>query len=195
MKYPILALLVIVITLISLLSGCSFLDGKFAKLNDDQIISLVLTQHYTDSGYDMINPEMSLVEASEQKDNAIDSFKKQGHDFSGIVKALYQKNNDSVMMKIKSSPEHGYVIDYDQKFLNYFINDLNHDGWERLRKENPLARAYVTISQPVYDPKSGIIMIYIGRQGDWLMGSGQIIAFRYLFGHLIEINSITVWIS
>jgi len=85
------------------------------------------------------------------------------------------------------------VIDYDGKFANYFKEDGG--GWEKWYKENPKAHGITTVSLPAYDPKTGLVLLYMGTQVHWLAGSGRVILYSYEKGELKELKRLEMWIS
>jgi hypothetical protein len=68
-------------------------------------------------------------------------------------------------------------------------------GWEKCYKETPKAHGNTTVSIPVYDKKTGIVLVYMGTQSHWLAGSGWIIAYEYKEGKLKEMKRVMLWIS
>ncbi|HEY97464.1 MAG TPA: hypothetical protein G4O16_04710, partial [Dehalococcoidia bacterium] len=168
------------------------------------LIALILTQELDEGEYHIYSPDMSFGIMGGQaastsfgggKEYLIESFREQGVEVGKLFEVLLQRNQAPERMQIPSSLEDGYLIDYDGYFISYFKNDPEMNGWQRLRDENPCAHAFVTISVPAYDPETGIILVYIGWQGDWLFGSGDIYAFEYDGIRLKEIAIINLWIS
>jgi hypothetical protein len=158
---------------------------------EEEIIRYLLTQYYEKDRYDIFNPEMALDPCI--KKNMLRSFfQRDGLNVDSLVNELFAKNIKSVRMSIPSAPEKGYLIDYDGKF-QYYLKHIN--GWGQLRNENPGARSMVYLSVPAYDPNTGLVLIYIGWASDGLLGSGDVILYKYIFGRLLEIDSVTVWIS
>jgi hypothetical protein len=129
----------------------------------------------------------------DSKDAIIRFFQADGHVVSELVEKLYQRNEKPVRLTLKSSPKDGYVIDVDGKYAKYF--EENGGGWDKLYKENPKAKGITTISLPVYDHKTGLVLIYVGTQLHSLMGGGGVILYGYKKGKLKKINYLTLWNS
>lgn len=168
------------------------------------IIDAILTSHCTSDYYLIVVPEMGLyylgfctaavTSSGVDFDYAILDLKNMGYDFSTLVDIFWEQEDDLVTLEILSSLENGYIIDYDYKYQNYFNNN-DHDGWEKLREENPRAGSFVRISVPIYNPKTGLGIVYFGSQGSWLSGYGEIIFFTFRNGQYNEIYDMGIWIS
>lgn len=168
------------------------------------LITLILTQELDEGEYHIYSPDMSFGIMGGQaastsfgggEEYLIESFRDQGVEVGKLFEVLFERNQVPERMQIPSSLKDGYIIDYDGYFVSYFENDPEMNGWQRLRNENPGAHAFVTISVPAYDLETGIVLVYIGWQGDWLLGEGRIYAFKYNGIRLMEIASIGLWIS
>jgi len=189
----ILIFLSVVISLMGVLLLGIVIWGSPQEVSEEEIINLILTQDTMEGHYHVFDPEMSLMLFSDKDDNIRYSFRQEGLNFDTLVTTLFANNAEPVQMNIQSSPDKGYLIDYDGKFQSYFEKD--GDGWTQLRQENPEARSLVYISVPAYDPKTGFVMICLGWQGDALFGEGRVMVYKYIFGRLITISSILIWIS
>lgn len=174
-------------------------DGK--QLDDNSILSLVLTRSYDDGGFTVVASETALshgnlndpTEAKGTKGYLLKNIKIEGCDVSALIDRLIERNKKSVRLTLKSSPEKGYAVDYEGKYKRYFEKDGG--GWEKWYKENPRAHGLTEVSLPVYDPKSDIVLVYVGTQGHWLAGSGFVIAYRYEDSKLVELCRVMMWIS
>jgi hypothetical protein len=187
----------LVILAVCLVGGCSA-DNK--KVVDDNTIQcLVLSRSYQDGGYTVVSPETGFLHSSDldelkqTKEYILQKLKVESGVTSKLVDELIARNKKSVHLTIKSSPENGYLIDNDGQYEKYFKKDGG--GWERCRKEHPKACGMTTISLPVYDSKTGLVLIYVGTQSDWLAGSGWVIAYKYENGKLKELNKVMMWVS
>ncbi|MGA3283734.1 MAG: hypothetical protein ABSD57_04660 [Verrucomicrobiota bacterium] len=165
------------------------------------ILALVLRQSYTDGGYTVVSPEAGLShmdagdskEVKDSKKYIRDHLQTNGVDVAKLVDRLFERNKKAVRLSIKSSPKDGYIVDYDGKYEKYFKKDGG--GWERWYKENPNAHVSTTVSLPIYDEKSGLVLVYKGIQTHWLAGSGWMILYRYEKGELKELKKVMMWIS
>jgi internalin A len=167
-----------------------------------KLIPLLFTDEENDGRYYLVNPIMELetqsISATGDWSDSIQyldqQFKAQGLDVSLLLEALIERNQAPVNLDILSAKEDGYVIDYDGIFESYFINGPM-DGWKKIREDLPDFRCYVSISIPVYDKERSIFLVYLGWMAGGLTGSGDIYAFSYDKGKLINIASAQLWIS
>ena len=175
-------------------------DNK-ATNDENKILSLVLKRLFTDGGYTVVNPETRLppLDSDDPKEirhserYVTEHLQTHGIAVKNLVDRLFDHNKKPVRLTIKSSPKDGYVIDFDGKYAKYF--DKDGGGWERWYEENPKAHGSTNVSLPVYDKITGLVLVYIGTQSDWLAGSGWIILYRYEKGELQEIQKVIMWIS
>lgn len=174
-------------------------DGK--QTDDNSILALVLTRSYDDEGFTVVAPETAFShnnlndpkEAGLTKDYLLKNIKIEGCDISLLIDRLIERNKKPVRLTLKSSPEKGYVVDYEGKYKKYFEKDGG--GWEKWYKENPKAHGSTHVSLPVYDSKSNIVLVYVGTQVHWLAGCGFVIAYRYEDGKLVELCRVKMWVS
>ena len=118
---------------------------------------------------------------------------KQGYDFSGLLEELVRVNAGPARLTLESSLRDGYYIDHDRKLLRYF--DEGGGGWWRMRLFRPTACGIMDVSFPAYDGGTGYVLVYVGRQYDWLFGFGGIWAYKYDGGTLVEVAYVRTWIS
>jgi hypothetical protein len=173
------------------------------KLTQEEttILTLILKEAYSDGGYTVVNAQTGFSHS--QSDNAAEIEKSKndisqrlqtnGIVVSTLVDQLFRRNQTPVQLLIKSSPKDGYLIDFEGKYDKYFKK--NGGGWEKWYKENPNAHGNTTVSLPVYDKKTGLVVVYKGTQSHGLDGAGWIILYRYEQGILKELNRVMLWIS
>jgi hypothetical protein len=167
----------------------------------NQILSLLLKSHDSNGDYTVVSPETStgvdwFDTAEEAKNYIIDTatrFNTLTYDFTNLANQLYEINLKYKYLTLQSSTKDGYYVDYDGKFSQYFEKDGG--GWEQWHQEHPEAHGSTSISIPAYAPKTGYILIYMGTQYDWLMGSGGLYVFKYIHGKLTEIDHSQMWVS
>jgi hypothetical protein len=172
-----------------------------ATEEENTILALVLKRSYTDGGYTVVAPENGFSpmagddsnEIKQSKKYVAERFQTNGVALTKLVDRLFERNRKPVRLTIKSSPKDGYLIDFDGKYQKYFEKDGG--GWEKWYKENPKAHGSTQVSLPVYDQKTGLVLVYTGTQSHWLAGSGWIILYRYEKGGLKELNKVMMWIS
>ena len=174
-------------------------DVKINK--DNEILALALMRSYQDGGYTIVAPETRLShldlkdtkEIQQTRNYILDNIEVEGYDLNKLLDHFFERNALSVRLSIKSSPENGYLVDYDRMYEKYF--EKNGGGWEQWYKEHPKAHGWTTVSLPAYDPESKIVLLYMGTQSHWLMGSGFLIVFKYDQGTLKELKRLMLWIS
>ena len=133
------------------------------------------------------------LDLAQTKKYVRENLKVQNEHIDQLIETLIQRNKRPVRLELTSSPQDGYLIDYDGKFEKYFKDDGG--GWERWYEENPRARGWTRISLPAYDPKTGLVLVYQGTQSHWLAGAGYLILYRYVDGKLEELGRVMLWIS
>jgi hypothetical protein len=168
---------------------------------ENKILCLVLKRPFADGGYTVVDPETRLShlegddakEIRQSKRYIAAHLQTNGIVVTKLVDQLFERNKKPGRLTIKSSLTDGYVIDFDGKYAKYF--EKGGGGWEQWYKENPKAHGNTTVSLPVYDPRTGLVLVYTGTQSHWLAGSGWVILYRYENGGLKEINRVMMWIS
>lgn len=111
-----------------------------------------------------------------------------GQSILPLFDELIRKNKEAVRLSLKSSPEDGYLIDYDGRFAKYF--DQEGGGWEKWYEDNPQAHGSTRVSLPVYDQDTRLVLIYVVTARHWLSGSGYLILYKYEDGKLKELNRV-----
>jgi hypothetical protein len=172
-----------------------------ATENENKILALVLKQSYTDGGYTVVHPETALPhlgrggakEISRRKRSIAEKLQANDIVVIQLVDELFERNKKPVRLTLKSSLQDGYVIDFEGKYAKYFEKDGG--GWEKWYKEHPKAYGSTRVSLPVYDRKTGLVLVYTGHQSHWRLGSGGLTLYRYEKGELKEINNMAMWIS
>ena len=172
-----------------------------ATEEENKILSLVLKRPFADGGYTVVGPETGwshldsgdAKEIGRSKRHIAEHLQTNGIVVTNLVERLFERNRKPVRLTLKSSVKDGYVIDFDGKYANYFEKDGG--GWKKWYEENPKAYGYTTVSLPVYDPTTGLVLVYTGTQSHWLAGSGWVILYRYEKGELKEISKVEIWIS
>ncbi len=167
---------------------------------ENAFLALVLKHSDSQGGYTVVKPETRLShmdgsdaeQVKQSKKYVTEQLAKSGDDVATLVDRLYERNKKSVRLTLKSSPKDGYIID-DGEYAKYFKQ--GGGGWEKWHEEKPQAHGFTTVSLPVYDEKSGLLLVYIGTQYDWLEGAGFVVLFRYEKGSLHAIGRVMMWIS
>ncbi len=166
---------------------------------ENKILCLVLEKMFGEHGYTVVNPQTRFPNITVPEDLAstrkyiLEQLSIQDGNLASLLDQLIQRNMQSQTLTITSCLEKGYVVDYDGKYAKYF--DDNGGGWEQWYKENPNAHGSTTVSIPVYDAKTNLMLIYVGTQADYLAGAGYLIVYEYQDGKLTELGRVMLWIS
>ena len=132
--------------------------GERKSPTTDEILSLVLQHSFKDGGFTVVDPDTEVrhLERIAKDMGVIEEML--DLKYYGLVEKLFEKNKKSSRLSLKSDPAKGYVIDYDGKFKRYFEKDGG--GWEQWYRENPNAHGITSVSLPVFDEKSGTVLVY-----------------------------------
>jgi hypothetical protein len=182
-------------------AGAGFAQDLRSDEKDNALLDQLLQQEFKGGGFTVVDPLTTLSTLKKEKpedlarsrEYVIQGIKIEGYDMGPLFDQLIKKNQKPVRLTLKSSPENGYLMDYDGKFESYFKSDGG--GWEKWHKENPMSQGWTRVSLPAYDNKAGIVLLYLGTQYDWLAGSGYLIAYQYTDGKLKELGRVMLWIS
>ena len=161
------------------------------NVSDATLLQLVLKGKYADGDYVVVSPQTEEVDKA-SKDRVVKELKAENDKIGELFDKLVEHNQKSVRLAIKSSPNDGYVID-DGKYEKYF--QKGGGGWKQWYKEHPRAHGMTSVSLPVFDVKTGLVLIYYGNQYQWLAGTGWIILFKYEQGKLVELGRSMLWVS
>jgi hypothetical protein len=192
-SHTILVFVAMFISLVGLLLFGSFLWGSPSRVSSTEIVEYFLADHAMKEYYNVFEPELSLPVGWDQEENVRAEYRRQGLSIDHLVSSLSEVNQKPTLLNIPSSTERGYLIDYNGKFESYFEKDGG--GWVQLRQENPQVQAIVNLSVPAYDPRTGLMMIYVGWAGDSFLGEGNVLVYKYVFGKMILVTSLVIWIS
>jgi hypothetical protein len=138
-------------------------------------------------GFTVVDPYTAPV------DSEVARIKLDDYDVGDLFDLLVAINKKSVRLSIKSSPQDGYIIDYDGTYKKYF--EENGGGWREWYKDHPDAHGYTQISLPAYDKEKGFVLVYIDIQSDDVVGVGSIDAYRYKDGKLGFLGDVLLRIS
>lgn len=168
---------------------------------ENTILALILEHKSDDGGYWVVAPKTTFTHddyadtnrLAEAKAYLQQKFRKTGHEIDGLVDLLFTRNAAVATLSLPSAPDNGYIIDTDGRFQGYFAKDGG--GWEKWREENPLAYGSTRVSRPAIDKDRHLVLVYIGRQVDWLAGSGFYVLYDYQNGKLKLLSRVMVWVS
>jgi len=192
-------LLALVALILVITNGCATNDAMTDK--EGAILALTLQRSYQYGGFAVVSPDTDVSELGGGNSTKADHCKKfvlnglqtNDPDVVNLVDKFFERNKKTIRLSIKSSPRDGYLIDRDGNFEKYFKK--GGGGWDKWRIENPKAHVSLRVSMPVYDEKSGFVLIYIGQVVDALMGSGRVILFKQENGKLKYVKAVEIWIS
>ncbi len=179
-------------------------EGGQSTNLDNTILALAVTDRPLRKGYLVVHPTAELHRRATSQ-------AKQLKDFFGyfvgpgtnavvelLVDQLFERNQtngtgQAIRLTLSSSLTNGYVVDYDGRYAKYFLN--GGGSWERFEKENPGAQGFVTFSLPVFDEKTGLVLLCRGTDYGFLSGKTEVILYRYERGKLKRLIGYTLEIS
>jgi hypothetical protein len=157
---------------------------------------IMLSLERSDGKFDIVDPITIYYPPAQRKDWNLDwirvAFKKQGFDVGNLAGKLHDINHEETKLTIESSINKGFVIDYDLKLKEYL--KFNFESFPKLYKDHPNAGCFVSISLPVYDKQSNIVLIeknYRCPPG----GGAFIQAYRFENGKLTRIGIVRTLID
>lgn len=174
-------------------------QDRLAAIEGGIFLAKVLKTSFQDGGYTVVAPltDISHLDPKafndDYKKNLLSELQIEGEDISKLLDSLLETNRTPVKLLMPSSPENGYLIDFEGKFSKYF--QKGGGGWQKWYEENPQAHGFTTVSLPAYDSTSGLVLVYKGTQSHYLAGEGGLIIYRYKDGELIELKRATMWVS
>ena len=163
---------------------------------EERILTILLSnQTYKDDKYVVVYPEAHFEYFREYGVEDIEYFKeyysKIHSDCAALVDRLIEVNKEPTRLTLESSPDDGYLIDYDGEYDNF---DWLRD-WEGWRSSHPNFAGFVDVSFPAYHSHTGFVLIYVGFTAAPLLGFGDLNLYRYENGKMILIDSYMISIS
>jgi len=191
--------LALVILILAVTNGCAMNDAMTDQ--EGTILAIALQRSHQDGGFSVVSSDTDVSELGAGNPAKIDQCKNfvlkelqtTDVDVVSLVDTFFDRNKKAIHLSLKSSPQDGYIIDKNRKFEKYFKKDGG--GWEKWRKENPKAHSSIAVSVPVYEEKSGLVMVYIGEQLDLTIGWGYVLIFKYEKGKLTYLKKVEMWRS
>jgi hypothetical protein len=175
---------------------------------ENKILSLVLTSYSPKSSstednvsFIVVDPDTPSFSSDTVRDFvSSESIKsrlhERGYNVDALVDRLFEADKEPSRLKLASSLDGGYFIDYDSYFswhhetrrggfLNFYLFRLFH----------PHAIYGFNVSVPVYDSESGYVLIY--REGffPFVGGSGGVDLFKYEAGEVTFVAQVGGWIT
>jgi hypothetical protein len=168
---------------------------------ENRLLALALEKNFAGNGYTVVAPATNPAWIMQETGKENEPLKKRlretpalkGIETDALLARLAERNRESVRLTLESNAGNGYVIDFDGAFAAYFKE--GGGGWQKWRKENPQAHGLTQVSVPVYDAKTGLVLVYIGTQFAPLAGGGYLVFYRLEKDKLVEVARIMLWIS
>ena len=178
---------------------------------DNRLLGLVLAERCQNgcdlaiAGNTVVPPLFEMLDAVPPDDFSRKVFGNKKQALRELIRAKGLKADDLIdwffehppkvrKILLPSSARFGYRVDHDGKYERYF--DRNGEGFGMWRRGMPSSpRGWVHVSTPMYDPKTGIVLIYIGENYNLLAGEGNILAYQIRGEEAEEIGRINMWIA
>lgn len=166
---------------------------------ENALLAQVLKHNFSEPGYTVVWPEAEIAhmsgrddaEIAQSKQYTIENLRVKDKALPALVDKLFERNRKPVRLTLKSAPANGYIID-DGTYAKYFEQG---GGWEKWYTDHPAAHGATTVSIPVADPQSGLVLVYVGTQRHWLDGAGFMLLYRRDKEGLHELARVMMWIS
>ena len=191
-------LLFLMLALLALAPGARAEEAVSTE-QDNALLAQVLKLNFNDLGYTVVWPEAEIAhmggrdaaEIAQSKKYIVENLGVKDKALPALVDRLFERNRKPVRLTLKSAPDDGYIID-DGTYAKYFDHG---GGWEKWYAEHPSAHGATTVSIPVLDEKSGLVLVYLGTQRHWLDGAGYMLLYRKDKDGLHELARVMLWIS
>ncbi len=193
----------VVFALLALAAGAcasgAWAGEEVSSAQDNALLAQVLKHNFGDGGYTVVSPEAEIehmsgrdaAEIAQSKKFIVEQLGVKDKALPALVDQLFERNRNPVRLTLKSAQDDGYIID-DGSYAQYFHNG---GGWEKWYQDHPMARGLTTVSIPVLDEKSGLLLVYVGTQHHWLDGAGFVVLYRLDKDGLHELARVMMWIS
>ena len=123
----------------------------------------------------------------ENRQYILNNLRVEGLDLNPLIDALFAINCMPIRLRLQSNRGNGYLIDY--------TGEYHHGSWRTFYKDHPNAAGMAEVSRPVYDDRTGILLIYVGTHRESRAGMGILFVFRYEGEILIKLAEAELWIS
>jgi hypothetical protein len=114
-------------------------------------------------------------------------------DKSALVDEFFKANETEVDISPLPQKYPDLRIVSDDKISEYFSKEGG--GWDELYRNNPAACGIVNVSIPVFEPSTGIILVYEARKRDLLFGRGSIKVYKVEKEKLQLIGEYNFWVA
>ncbi len=177
--------------------GDAYAPGSGLAESEQRILLKMLDHPYADGSYNVVSAKTVVAplwgadsQSTEARKQAIiKELMQKDPAAASLVERLYQRNAASVQLGLKSNPDHGYIVD-DGSYEALF--KPGGGGWKQWREAHPKALRYIRFSRPVYDPVTGLFLIYIeGR--DPVSGVGAVKLLKEDKGTIATVAVVQLW--
>lgn len=185
-----------IVSLLVLITSAVWATAISAAEEENAILAQALKQPFTGGGYTIVNPMTNLPineSALREKRYIAEQLQSNYPVVLNLLDQLIARNGRSAWLSLKSSEKDGYLIDYTGEYKKYLQGD--GAGWDRLYHDHPKAHGYTTVSLPVHDQKTGLVLLYKATQSHAQTGTGWIILYKYDSGRLRKLKAAIVWVS
>jgi hypothetical protein len=177
--------------------GDAFAPASGLSESENRILAQLLAHRFADGGYNVVSPKTVVAplwgndarstEARRQQIIAVLAPKNPAA--ASMVARLYHRNAASVELALKSDPQQGYIVD-DGSYEALF--GPGGGGWKQWREKYPKAHGYIRFSRPVYDPGTGLFLVYVeGR--DPVSGIGVVKMMKDDHGTITTVGVVQLW--
>lgn len=165
--------------------------------SENRILTHVLAHRFADGGYNVVSPRTVVAplwgndagSTEARRQQITTALEQKNPAAASMVARLYQRNAASVQLALKSDPAQGYLVD-DGSYEALFKPEGG--GWKQWREQHPKAHGYIRFSRPVYDPATGLFLVYVeGR--DPVSGIGVVKMMKDDHGTITTVGVVQLW--
>jgi hypothetical protein len=122
-----------------------------------------------------------------RRQRILDDLRVEGLDLTPLLDALVDVNRTPVRLHMTSDRGNGYLMDH--------TGEYRRGSWHAFYKDHPDSLGVAEVSRPIYDEKTGILLIYVCLHRGTRAGRGSLFAFKYEGGILKKLAEAELWIS
>jgi hypothetical protein len=177
--------------------GDAYAPASGLSESENRILAQVLAHRFGDGGYNVVSPKTVVAplwgndagSTEARRQQIVSGLEQKTPAAASMVARLYQRNAASVQLVLKSDPGRGYIVD-DGSYEALLKPDGG--GWKQWRAQYPKAHGYMRFSRPVYDPATGLFLIYVeGRDADG--GIGVVKMMKDDHGAITTVGVVQLW--
>lgn len=177
--------------------GDAFAPASGLSQSENRILGHVLAHRFADGGYNVVSPKTVVAplwgndarSTAARRAQLIAALASKNPAAASMVARLYHRNAASVELVLTSDPAQGYIVD-DGSYEA--LLKPGGGGWKQWRDQHPMAHGYIRFSRPVYDPATGLFLIYVeGR--DAANGVGVVKMMKDDHGTITTVGVVQLW--